>query len=195
MWHHPLLVTAPATSPVDLPSVKAWLRVDYGDEDETIQSMINSAVSYLDGHRGILGRCIINQVWSTAHRSWSKRFAAPMPDVSAVVVKYYDINGAQQTVSASNYRVYADYIYLKDSFDSPQLEVDRDDPITIEWTCGFGAASTNVPQDLRDAIKTLVAHWFENREAIVPNERRVELERMPLSFTDIVAKYRTGFAV
>lgn len=195
MWHHPLLVTAPAVVPVDLPSVKAWLRVDYGDEDENIRLMINSAVAYLDGYRGILGRCLINQVWSTSHRSWAKRIPAVMPNVSAAVVKYYDINGTQQTVSASDYRVHADYIYFKNSFGHPQLEVDRDDPITVEWTCGFGAAATDIPQDIKDAIKTLVAHWFENREAIVPNERRVELERMPLSFTDIVAKYRTGFAV
>lgn len=192
---HPVLVTAPAAKPVDLSSTKDWLRVSFSDDDSDIQAMLDTATAYIDGWRGILGRCLINQVWSTNHWSWSKRIKAPMPDVSAAVVKYYDTAGAQQTVSASDYRVYADYIMFKDSFFAPDLELDRDDRITIEWTCGFGAGADAVPVDIKTAIKTLVAHWYENREAIVPNERRVELERMPLSFTDIIAKYRTGFVV
>ena len=41
------------------------------------------------------------------------------------------------------------------------------DSVNIRVVCGFGADYTAVPQNLKDAIKMIVAHWYNNREHVV----------------------------
>jgi len=38
--------------------------------------------------------------------------------------------------------------------------------IEIDFTAGYGAAASDVPAPLRQAVLLLVAHWYENREPI-----------------------------
>ena len=38
--------------------------------------------------------------------------------------------------------------------------------IEIDLTAGYGAAASDVPGPLRQALLLLVAHWYENREPI-----------------------------
>jgi uncharacterized phiE125 gp8 family phage protein len=48
-----------------------------------------------------------------------------------------------------------------------RMEKERANAIRNEYICGYGAAATNVPPALRQAMLLLIAHWFENREAVV----------------------------
>lgn len=186
----PKLKTPPTVSVLDIEEVKSHLRVYGSDDDTLLQSYIDAATSVLDGHSGELGRCLLNQVWTTVHCGWSWRMPSPFPGCSAAVVKYFDTDDAEQTVSASNYRVYPEYILFKQAFVFPTTTTDRDDQITIDWTCGYGEAATDVPKALRQGMMTLIAHWYENREAVMPNERRVELEMTPFAFRYLVDQFR-----
>jgi len=61
--YRPVLVTAPTAMPVSLTEAKAHLRVTSSDEDALITALIASATAYLDGWTGILGRCLMQQIW------------------------------------------------------------------------------------------------------------------------------------
>ena len=52
---------------------------------------------------------------------------------------------------------------------------------------GFGTAATDVPDVLRHAVRTLVAHWYENRGLIAVGQT---VAMMPASVNAMIASYR-----
>lgn len=167
----PVRKTAPAAMPVTVPEVKANSRISGTVDDVLIGALIASAVDHLDGWSGILGRCLIEQVWTYSLRSWpAYGVALPFPDVSSVVVKYRDENDTEQTFVGSNYRLVegasGTEVEWVDGFSAPSM-TKRSDAISIEMTVGYGADATFVPPAIKQAILLLVGHWYENRETVV----------------------------
>ena len=68
----------------------------------------------------------------------------------------------------------------------------RDDGevITVRATCGYGAGQGDVPQPLRLAMRILIGHWYENREALIIGTIVAEA---PLAVESLIAPYRRGF--
>jgi len=167
----PVLVTAPTVKPVTLAEAKAWLWVDHNAHDTLITALLGAAVAHLDGWTGVLGRCIINQVWRASFSDWPSDgdLRLPFPDVSAVVLTYYDTSNVSQTVSASNYELLEDetgsFIRLLSTFDAPAIYTERSDGVRVALTAGYGAAAANVPETIKSAIKFLAAHWYAVRES------------------------------
>ena len=190
MMTRPVLTSGPAESPVSLQEAKDHVRaVGFGDDDVLILSMIDAAVSYLDGWDGVLGRCIVTQTWTAGLSSWPASIGLPFPDVSGVAISYYDANGDQQTVSPSLYEVVATHnggaVFFKDAWDSPSLYADMEYPVSVAITSGYGAAS-DVPMALKMAILMLVGQYYENREAA----SKSAMSEMPLGFKTLIAPFR-----
>ena len=59
--------------------------------------------------------------------------------------------------------------------------------IEVDFTAGFGEAGTDVPDLLKRAILLLVAHWYEFRSAIGPDQQPVSL---PPGYDRLIAGYR-----
>lgn len=171
MMLRPMLKTAPSVKPVSVDEVKANSRISGTDDDALVGSLIDAALSHVDGWGGILGRCLINQVWTLKFACWPAcGLPLAFPDVSAVAVKYFDSNGAEQPLSSAGYRLIetdcGSALEWVSGFALPSLAV-RADAISVDVTAGYGATADDVPMAIRHAIKLLVAHWYENREASV----------------------------
>lgn len=164
----PILKTAPAEAPVTLDEVKAHCVVGFTDDDTLLTGYISAAVAHLDGFRGILGRAIIDQTWSLSQPRFCRDFTLPVPDVSAVSISYVDIDGASQTVPSEHVSIYpvasGARVVVSSDFFAPSLESGNDAPVTVEFTCGYGAAA-DVPQSIKLAIYMMVATWYEQRTA------------------------------
>src|SRR5256885_1384018 len=59
--------------------------------------------------------------------------------------------------------------------------------IEIDITCGYGDAPGNVPEPLRQAIRLLVAHWYENRGLVAVGH---EMAVLPQTVAALIAPYR-----
>ena len=57
----------------------------------------------------------------------------------------------------------------------PDLQSDRQYPITIRAVTGYGAASA-VPPLVKQAMLMIVAHWYRNRESVVTGSISKEIE-------------------
>ncbi|WP_202948133.1 head-tail connector protein [Sinorhizobium fredii] len=182
-----------AVKPVSLEEARAHLRVDVDDEDTLITALIDAAISYLDGWSGVLGRCLVNQVWKQSLSDWPAcRFIRlPFPDVSAATVKYFDAANAEQTVSASLFERLEDergtIIWFGDEFTYPTVFDDRRDGVLVEFTAGYGASATDVPAALRHAMLLIIGHWYENRESVVIGNAPAAL---PMAFDALIAPFR-----
>lgn len=150
------------TDIIPLADMKEFLRVDFTDEDDLITALMDSAVAHCTDYTGKHFTPA-----STAFfylERWRPATLAFGPVKTIESVKYYDTSGVQQTLSTSKY--YNDSISGRATriyfHDVPDLEDYNSTPITIECTVGESATP-----NIKHAIRMLVAHWYENRRAVI----------------------------
>jgi uncharacterized phiE125 gp8 family phage protein len=105
----------------------------------------------------------------------------PYPPLQSVTfLKYLDIDGNIQTLNTSQYRVLT-------STNAPgkiepnwgvswPITQPVSDTVQVRYVCGYGAAAV-VPASIKGAIKLLVGHKWENREATLVGTNAIELPR------------------
>lgn len=161
------LVTAPAAEPLTLAEAKAHLRVTSTDEDTLVTRLISASRRQVEA---ALRRKLITQTWRLLRDS----FCAPIvlvdvaPAQSIASVKYIDTAGALQTLATSVYQLVKEAPpRLVLAYDQvwPELRGDIEG-VRIEVVSGYGAAGSDVPQDIVAAMLLLIGHWFENRETV-----------------------------
>lgn len=74
-----ILVIPPVQELISVDDLKLHLRVLHDDDDLEIQMQIDSAMSWLDGWDGVLGRCIMPQTWRVT--ADERRAGVSVPDV------------------------------------------------------------------------------------------------------------------
>lgn len=147
---------------VSLADMKEFLRVDHNDEDTTIAALLDTAVAHVSDYTN---KHFATDGSATFYLSrWRPAALAFGPVRSIDAVYYDDTTGTQQTLDTGKYyydpgRVGEFMIYFRDV---PDLEDYNAQPVRISATVGQ-AASANV----KHAIRMLVAHWYENRRAVV----------------------------
>ena len=150
------------TDVVSLADMKLFLRVDGSDEDTTITSLLDAAVTHISDYtnRHFTGDSDA-KFYLEKWRSASLAFG-PVTRISAV--KYYDTSGTLQTLSSTKWYATANTdstmrVYFHDT---PDLEEYNASPVYLE--CKVGAQES---ASVQTATKLLVAHWFENRRAVI----------------------------
>jgi uncharacterized phiE125 gp8 family phage protein len=56
--------------------------------------------------------------------------------------------------------------------------------IALDVLCGYGADAGDVPADLRQAVRLLLAHWYDNRVATADGAA------VPVGVSALLAPYR-----
>lgn len=163
----PVLVTAPVGLPVEVSECKKHAVIEHAESDDLVAEYLSAATAEMDGFRGILGRAILTQTWQMQVPDWCTRFLLPVPDVSAVEITYFDEDGAEQSGPDVTLQAVATgtMVRIASNWSRPALEADSDGPVSVKFTCGFGAAVA-VPSDIKVAIMQLAAHMFAEREGI-----------------------------
>ncbi len=152
-------VTPPAEHPVSLQQARMQCRVDDDYEDELIQMDMDAAVSWLDGHRGVLRRCIVDQVWRADISRLGGYVALPFPDISQVSGTFTDADAGPVEFDhgVCGLRIHGGF----------------GRPASFTFTAGFGAPA-DVPPAICRAILMLTAYFFDVRSGVdtkgIPHE-------------------------
>ena len=184
-----LTLNAAATDhPVSLAEAKLHLRQDGDDEENLIEALIAAATSAVEEETG---RALITQTWDVAVSPPAGKVSIPLAPVASIsAMNYYDSDDVSQSLTVGDFYLFKDNnrasVCPKDNIDWPTMK-DRPDALTITFIAGYGD-ETAVPQPLKQAILMLVAHWYENREAV---GRR--MNNLPLAFQHLLAQYRLGW--
>ena len=165
----PVRITPPSEPVISLAEVKDHARVDFSEDDYLLSTYVSAAIDHIDGYSGILGRCLVSQVWQVKLESWpAGALRLPFPDVSAIGISYVDAAEVTQQVAAADVELVegalGTEVRFKGTFARPGLSAATDQPISVTMTAGYGAA-TEVPHAIKVAIMLLAAHWYEFREA------------------------------
>ena len=187
------ITVQPSSEPVTLQEAKDHLRVDFSDEDDYINTLIKSARGYCEKYTN---KVFITQTWRQNLDYFPNVIKLKVnPVVSLTSLKYYDGDEAQQTITDTSANLQKDFLSDVGSLHEgltngwPSIG-DTINPIEIITICGFGAAS-DVPDDIKHAIKLMVSHLYENREMVnvVVGGLAMQIE-MPNVVKNLLAPYR-----
>lgn len=164
------LVTPPSGEALTTSEVKSFLRVTSSADDTLIDTLIATARQHLDAKDGWLGRCILTQTWDLKLDAFSCVIYLPLAPVTSVTsITYLDTAGVSQTLAASVYRtdlVSEPARIMEDYGQVWPSTYDVVNAVTVRFVAGYATAAA-VPAPIKQAMKMLIAHWYENREAVL----------------------------
>jgi uncharacterized phiE125 gp8 family phage protein len=195
-----LLSTAATGLAVTLAEAKAHLRVDIGDDDALILSLIGAAT--LEAEH-LMQRAVMPQTWALtldgfrhhAPRYWlsrppSQAIELDRPPVSEIVsVQYVDMAGALQTLDPAKYQlVRGEYSAVIVPAFGQQWPSTRQqaDAVQITFNAGYADAAS-VPELIKAWIKLRIGTLYENREMFAVDAR---LTFVDLPFDGLLDRYR-----
>ena len=159
--------TDPTEEPVSVVQLRGHLREDSTDQDDQITSYIQAAREELEERTR---RGFVTQSWTLKLPCFSDSIILPRAPLQSVTsITYIDEDGASQTLASDQYTVLASTLpgRIIPAYDvTYPTHRAQTDAITIEYVVGYGAASS-VPERIKQAIRLLAAHWYENREAVI----------------------------
>lgn len=168
-----VLVTAPTEEPLSLEEVKEYLREDGDEQDVIIEGLIAAARQHVEN---VTGQRLITQTWRveldrfpriTARNPWSA-IQLPFRPVQSITSVTYNVGAGAVTVASSVYSVDigagGSLVRLAYGQSWPDLGGYGPNAIHITFVVGYGDAE-DVPDDLKVAMKLLIADLYENREA------------------------------
>jgi uncharacterized phiE125 gp8 family phage protein len=161
---NPILIEAPAVEPVTLAAMRAYLRLDDGAEDEFVAALIKAARQAVESASG---RLLIAQTWRYILDRWpdDRIVVLPLsPLITVDSIRVFDDAGQTIIVAPELYHIDA-------TSDPPRILIDAAAPVPrrrtqgveIDLRMGFGTGAEAVPDPLIQAIRLLVARWFERR--------------------------------
>jgi len=167
-------------------------------EDDWIRSAIRGARQLVEQHTR---RQLITKQWGVSYDHFPYAAGSinlPLPPLQSVDAVEYRASDGTWTTS------------IDTSSDSTSVTVDvarepgrlspvwngywpatrqDDNAVLIKMTAGYGDNYRSVPEPLRQAIKMLVAHWFDARETVVVGTISKEVE---FGFRALCGAYRYG---
>ena len=164
-------ISNPTQFPVTLAEIKRHLRVTTDDDDSLLTDYIASATEYCEDQ--VPGaRSFMSQTWDwKIHFFPGDSFEVPRPPLQSLThIKYYATNSSTgtTTLSSTNYLVHIPtnmpgQIELHPEVGAWPSVADRADAVQVRLISGW----TIAPNQVKQAVKLLVGHWYSNREDIL----------------------------
>ncbi len=167
-----VITIQPTEEPISLAEGKAQCRIDGTAEDDLISGYIKAARRLAEK---TTGRAFVTRTYAYTLDGWpcDEILMLPNPPLIAVsTITYKDDTGLVTTYDAANYVTdpsgFIGRLKLRSGSSWPSVELWELSPITITYTAGYGLAVA-VPDEYKLAIKLLVSHFNEHREAVDPD--------------------------
>ena len=169
------------TSFISLSNLKNYLRIDTADDDTTLGFLLTSARATCEEYTGrLFGSGTVTYYMDGFIDSVFP--AGPVTAISSV--QFYDVDNVLQTLSTA--RWYADLVGTPQriAFDAPPaVYLERYNQVIINATAGH----STVPAPVLQAIRIMVGHFYENRQAVLVGNIVNEL---PMGVQALLSPYR-----
>jgi uncharacterized phiE125 gp8 family phage protein len=196
-----VVVTSATGEPITLEDVKSQLRLELGqtNEDEFLEGLITAARQHVEN---ITGRKLMPQTWTVYYDAWPSgkdnydTIEIPYPPLRSIPstgLVYTDSTSGSTTLSSTAWaadtvsepgRLVLDY-----NDDWPTVTLHNNNPIAIEFNCGYSTAAT-IPGTIKQAVKMLIGHYYENRESVTGTPSGMKIEETPWAVKTLLAPYR-----
>jgi uncharacterized phiE125 gp8 family phage protein len=181
-----VLLTGPAAEPLTLADAKNFLRVEHDADDDLISALITAARIHVEAETH---RALMTQTWRLVLDRWpttGRIDVRPAPLRTLTAARVYDSAGSAHAVDLEAFIVdtaSALLAFATWSLTQPGRAIAG---IELDVSVGFGDAD-DVPEPLRQAVRFLVAHWYENRRI---SGSGGEAAMLPATVAALIAPYR-----
>ncbi|OYX82726.1 MAG: hypothetical protein B7Y75_06045 [Azorhizobium sp. 35-67-5] len=179
-------ISGPTLEPLTLGEAKAFLRIDTDGEDPLISALIAAARRVVEASTG---RALLTQSWRLVRDAWppSGVFALPVAPVRALLAaRVRNADGGTQDIDLALLRLVTARTPALVHLDPAQMPQPgmRWAGIEIELEAGYGDAAADVPADLVQAVRLVLAHFHEHRDA--PGDTL----RLPATVAELLMPYK-----
>jgi uncharacterized phiE125 gp8 family phage protein len=180
------LKTAPAVEPITLSEARTFhgvIQVDDVSRDTILTQRIISARLACEE---MTNRKFITQTWYAYGDVFKSKMNLYADLQSVTSVKYYDVNGALQTLDPSFY--YVDLVNNRVTLAANKIFPEvygNPNSVIIEYICGYGLAAA-VPAPIKDAIKIIVSQW----EAYQSSIEGARVSTLPYAAMQLLSFYK-----
>lgn len=188
-----IVTVKPVGHPLSVEEAKRQLRIDPEDADQDNHIADLCAAAHRKVERE-LGYPILRQTRET-HLSGFPRGAIWLgggDSLSILSIRYRDTANALQTLDPADYSLDAvsrvAQVYPAPLKTWPSTTC-TPGAVIVEWQAGW-ALATDTPEDLIHAMKLLVGHWDQNREAVVVGTISSEVQ---VALDDLLSQFRIPF--
>jgi len=182
-----ILLSGPDTEPITLDEAKAFVRVDGTDEDGVLADLIGSARVHVEAQTR---RALITQHWRLVRDAWppdGRVAVLPAPLRTLTAVRIYRQDGSTDAIDPAAFVADTASARLTFANGAPPAPGRAFAGIELDVEVGYGDAATDVPADLRQAIRLLLAHWYENRGVVALGQG---VAALPETVAALIAPYR-----
>ena len=188
-WNRLKLVTAAAVPALSLPDAKKHLRIFHDDEDDYITGIVAAAQGYIEGPNGA-GVALKPQTWRLSLDYFPCEILIPLGPVTEITgISYTGANGNEAMLDSWRSDLDASPVRIWPARDTswPAI-ICEPGAVKVTFTAGFEAP----PADLIWALKLIVSHLYEHREAALDTGAKFGLLTLPLGAEHILDRYRVG---
>lgn len=166
------VVKPPAVEPVALADLRQFLRLNGTGEDALLSGLLRAARETLEAQTGLV---LIKQSLRLYVDRWPGDGLVRIdhyPVQSVVSVTAYEPDGVPVILSSAE-------MHLEASSRPARLHLNHQDVglagLEVDFIAGFGETGMDVPDALKHALMTLVAHWYEFRGVYGPADHPASL--------------------
>ncbi len=164
-----VLVDNPATKVVSVDDIKAQLRIDSSDEDTLLGYYIDAATDMAENY---CNRHFITHQYKLYFNEKVDKASLIFPNCtleeagSNKPVNWVDENGAAQSSDKAYIDAFSNpsLVYLSSDFPGTTLKDNAANTFYFWFNTGYGSASADVPEAIKQAIKLIVADMYYFRE-------------------------------
>jgi len=166
-WTGYKVKTGPVNLPVTLATMKETLRLetDEDDQDTLLTNAIKAARGLVEQNGCVLITTVFQAFYETFPDVLLLPIAYPMQSVDSI--KYLDVDGVEQTLDSSKYRVDVDHVpcRIEPAYEESWPDIRSvSKTITVEYTAGFGDDTTDVDETYAAAVQSIVVDIYEHPE-------------------------------
>ncbi len=174
---------AASIHPISRADAKTHLRVDHTDEDDYIDTVIAAAVDYAENYTD---RQFITATWVARMDEFPTTGdnieLRKNPIASITSIQYVDTNGTTQTWSSANYEtdLKSNVARIRPiSTESYPSTKDQLNAVTVTFISGYGSAASDVPGDIKHALKLIIAYLYDNRDTVTFDDGSLDFHSWP----------------
>ncbi|MBX6328574.1 MAG: phage head-tail connector protein [Pseudolabrys sp.] len=181
------LLAPPVVEPITLAEAKNFLRVEHDDDDDLITALVSGARSHVEN---ATRAALITQRWRLSLDGWPEEGRIeirPAPLQALAAARVYDENGAARDLDTQAFVVDNAASVLAFAPSALPRPGRIAAGIALDVVCGYGETGAAIPEPLRQAVRLLVAHWYENRGLVAIGH---ETALLPQTVAALLAPFR-----